>query len=774
MKTLTASFRAAMDSWGASPINLLEIDVPLNTTQTSLIGTLRYSDAPVSIENTQYQPLVIQWPGRLYNRVSGDLHTPDISDVQINLNNIRDNDLAPTSRLFLTRNLEGARMRMYRTFTGLVLADRDQVFQGEVKGPISWTEIELELNGVSGKFKNKLIGERISKPDYSSADTDVYGRIKPIVYGNVEKSNALAVGIGAFDVLASSATIDTTTLGVSDVSRFPASGPAKIGTITISYSGVNSILNYLTGVTGVVSVFNKGDAIWEVRTTYDYMVAGHAVQSIGNVWVNELLAPSTAITKDLANGLVKFLSQPIEQFLSEHLHAVQAPGLNTLRQYPTGHTGGGSALWYDGLESISAQRTADVAVHFSNTSYGIISDVFYWVMHSGSYADHAYVNDSGGRDLGAFSTWAGGNFQWQRFADPAPGSALWSDDLFIGISATIKAYIAEIYKEIVYVGATVERAQQIPALDFWRSAKVTADVYGYVDNTGSFTNVASTLIQRPDHIIKHLLVNVTSNNLLTEMHSSFIDAGSQFAVNSYIMSGVITEQDDVNQVLARLAFQSRCWFLIDDAGKPRLIYRQRTKTTDKVIDNAALSGEMNGQINIQYSQSPTEQVFHRISVLFNRDWSKEGKFQVIDNPDPFFQPRAGVEESFKDMYSTNNLFTRNRFGFREKTMLFDFVVSSLMAKHVVDYYAYLSQAPRSQFQFTTRLSCYDIERGDWIEIAYPGLDLYNQKFEVIEVEQSLEQRQMRFTVEGPELKQPVVFGKGLFGRKVFGAVTWRQ
>lgn len=712
MKTLTAGFLAEMVKVGAAPINVLEIDFPAPT------GTKYYSDKARTIGANTYVGMVAKWPDRVTMRVSDDPRTPDIGDLTIVLVN---SQATPESDIFNTINPEGSVARLYQTFDGLTLADRDLMFKGTVGG-VEWDEAELRITIISGIAKDKVLGTRVKAADYAAADPDEIGKIKPLVWGAVKNARSLAVAIGAFDLLRADVAAAATTVTLSDASRFPSSGNALIGTDTFAYTGKTG--NDLTGCSGVLA-HKKGDMVWESRTTYDFLMAGHAVKQVDAVRVNGLLVPAADYTIDLPNGLIKFSVQPISEFLSEHLHNVAGTGGSTLKQFPISTTPS-IPTWIDGIDDTHAAIIGEFTINFPNTDYGgTISAAYYWILHNGATARTFRVNEAAGRSLGTSATWAGGAFKWQRFADPTPASFTWADDIYCNSSPAPGIDIAEVYREVEYIGGLTEISKQVPGLDFWRGAVVTWDGQGRKDDaSGTITGTANALIERPDHVIKDILVNLLSYVSADIDATSFNDAGTQYGA-TYKFAGVYNQQMQARDFLAALALQARAWFWWDGGGKAHLTYRRTSKAADDTINNTEV---VDGSLSLARRQF--EDVRNRINVHYDFDWEQEqGRELIQDTHDP---DRIEQETPFKASVISEDATSQTNYGLKERSYFFPFVPSgnSAMAQDLADFYKTVLKDPKLQASFRTHLPYYDIERGDWFSLTYSHFGLTAKGLEI--------------------------------------------
>ena len=772
MKSLTANFTTEKNKRGTGPLSLLEIDLP------SPLGTLRLAGHDVTVGTDEYKGLVKEWPDRIYSRVSGDLHTPDIGDVRITLVNTGDGAMAPFMRYLQAVNPEGAAARIYQWFSGLVAADKDQVFTGVVRGPIEWNEETLSFDIVSGVSKDRLVGDRILASAYPSADLDEIGRILPIVYGTLENFPCLATAIGATDMLRSDLAEAAGTIELSDASRFPDSGDVIIGSDTITYTGKSG--DDLTGATGGLA-HKLGDVVWESRASYDFKIANQAVKSITDVRVNGLLIPGANYTADLADAQIEFNAHPINAFLSEHHHDV---GITHSHNISTSHSssgareqypnGGYSANWYDGNNETNAQIDAgsDRALTWPNTSYGTLDTVHWWLLlrnTSGSVRSLTVKRGAGGPTIGTLNLPANSGPSWYRVTD---AGASWSSDLGLYIAFT-GVYLHEGKRLAEYTpaapttsdtstGPTMdEDGKQVPGLDFWRGALVTCTVAGKEDDgSGTITGTPNALIERPDHVFKDFLINVLGHASGDIDSTSFDASGTEYNTLGYLFAGAITQPEQARDVLARLAFQCRSWFFWDTAGKAHLVLRELYAAPDKGIGREQIIAG-----SLRLMRTSTEDIRNKISLHYVRDYAVEGRPGIVD-PELPVELRE-PEKGFKSLSQSSNSGSDTDFGTKERAYYFDFVVADAMADDLAGFYLSLQAYPRSRVAFKTYLPNYELERGDRIGLTHTHFGLYAHNFELISVSQILgsgvsgRMDAIAFVAEGRAIKNQKIGGRSL-------------
>jgi hypothetical protein len=190
------------------------------------------------------------------------------------------------------------------------------------------------------------------------------GQTENIIYGRVEGVRCHAVNAGAATTLSTDID-DVQTEGIElslapDETPMPSPGTLQIGREKISYTGISG--NVLTGVTRGVSgtschSHKVGDTAYEVRQFYEFLVAGHAVGSIGDVYVGGVrvetgvtrLTETDGVAKLVLDNkftLEKSVSLDVDEGSHEHSGSVwTGPGTRTSSTRWTASTGPG---WTNG------------------------------------------------------------------------------------------------------------------------------------------------------------------------------------------------------------------------------------------------------------------------------------------------------------------------------------------------------------------------------------------------------------------------------------------
>lgn len=149
--------------------------------------------------------------------------------------------------------------------------------------------------------------------------------------------------------------------------------------------------------------------------------------------------------------------------------------------------------------------------------------------------------------------------------------------------------------------------------------KVSADIDGQSDDdSGTYTGVANALIERPDHICKHIIIDKCGKTS-DEIDSASYDASNAEYIkiaNDFNLGFALLKKPNVRELINRVAYQSRSmeyW----EAGVHHLVYIPDSYSTwDKVIDSNRI--DLN---QIWLSYTPRIEVKNTLSAFYHRDWS---------------------------------------------------------------------------------------------------------------------------------------------------------
>ncbi len=180
------------------------------------------------------------------------------------------------------------------------------LYRGAITHVANVTNEEIELEAVT-EFPQIPF---LIASDETITDPKDIGRRLPIVYGAMKKVPAISYDVGFATALAEAITdTQTGTIQVTDTTGFQTAGDARIGTEELHWTGKTATT--LTGVTRgqsgtTASAHQAGEVIVEIITAAVFVVAGHAVDAINDVYIRspytqEIVRITTAFTKTISD-----------------------------------------------------------------------------------------------------------------------------------------------------------------------------------------------------------------------------------------------------------------------------------------------------------------------------------------------------------------------------------------------------------------------------------------------------------------------------------------
>lgn len=169
--------------------------------------------------------------------------------------------------------------------------------------------------------------------DASITDPKDVGARLPIVYGAAKKIPCINYDVGFATTLAASIDEAASTLGVTGTTGFQSVGTGTLSGENISWGGktATSLTSVMRGLGGTSAVQHRaGEVILETITTAKFVVAGHAVLAIQDLYVispynGELVRVTSAYTKNVADvDLISGLTVATAEFSAANLKALVA------------------------------------------------------------------------------------------------------------------------------------------------------------------------------------------------------------------------------------------------------------------------------------------------------------------------------------------------------------------------------------------------------------------------------------------------------------------
>ncbi|MBW1711220.1 MAG: hypothetical protein JRJ73_15315 [Deltaproteobacteria bacterium] len=232
---------------------------------------------------------------------------------------------------------------------------------------------------------------------------------------------------------------------------------------------------------------------------------------------------------------------------------------------------------------------------------------------------------------------------------------------------------------------------------------VTANIEAYRDDgSGTYTGTPNALIQRCDHVFKHIwcaLLGAPSQDIDTV---SFTDSGTFFNTNGYTFSLLISRPVQAETLLMKLALQCRSRFFVSPAGKAKLMVRKSSQYSSHSI----LKNEIK-QDSMSVQRTAFEDLINYFMIYYDRDHSAE-----TNRPENY-----AANKPFSDATSIGRYGQQGWKGASD-VFLFDAVTSESMVNHVGAFLLDYHKAVRKMPEFSVFLDNCEVEPGDIITVTH--------------------------------------------------------
>lgn len=432
-------------------------------------------------------------------------------------------------------------VKLYLWAVGTDSADTDLKLWGEISDPIVYAGGVIRFDVISRQAKqwNQSLGRPIIFDDYPGADPDVIGQTAPILYGSHIDHECIAIDAGAITTLGASISATSTVLIITDAFGLNASGVVQIDDEHIEYkvrsAGLanGDVLAQLTrGANNTTAVsHDKGAVVAQVKTHYDYLIASHPIARVSRVMVDDVIQSGndfTILTNDNGVSKIRFKTRPLIRKSADievdedititasqpaHQHVLGTPVTSTTRQTGTRFN---NEITLNGMTS---RPGANNKVTFPALPNGTV----------GGFTEISLTASSAIQwEIGY---WSGGGIFSTRFWNVAASGSgtrtvrleVVRDDIWIRkVTSTSSVLLNTTNYRTVTVETTPSMTRITPVISTTRQGGinlignsvaetvigkvVTCDCSGYADDiSGSITGSANSIIQKPMHIIRHLL-----------------------------------------------------------------------------------------------------------------------------------------------------------------------------------------------------------------------------------------------------------------------------
>ncbi len=411
----------------------------------------------------------------------------------------------------------------------------------------------------------------INLSDYPNACEDL-GKTEPVIYGSDILVPALRIDWGAKTTLVADIDALVTSIELSDASRFPASGTLIVDDEEINYAFKNG--NMVSGcVRGAnataASPHRAGADTGEKRSRYDSLLAGHELQSVGDIFAEldgHLLRVTSGVTSVLEGGKQKLRAtrqvglKPVKDNigLAEASHTHGSSTTKVYRPASASHNSLGNVTW-SGTDSNVIDQSDSTYLKAVTSSVGLYSGsvTVNFPAYTGPQAARVYLCVSHHVELNypgvneyvkASANSVQNTLYYYQVGDSSrttqkfdvtigssvPASAVIS---FSSDSHVVTCQIFEVWLEIESdsTGSALSGVSKTGGLAATRFIdRFHAVVSGYKDPDGSYGG-QGTVIERPDHVIRHFLKTRSIFAGADIDLASFSQAGAAYA--GYVPAG---------------------------------------------------------------------------------------------------------------------------------------------------------------------------------------------------------------------------------------------
>ena len=758
MKSPSAQARAAIDSPHVEPIRLLTIAFESGLTLRLCDRVWGDPGEECRFDGELYEPLVIAWGDINRGAIDPVRYSVDPGEAGVTIDNtVPVGGAERFAALFAAHDPHYATAAIAEIFAGAQsAADQVDLFAGRIEDALDMAtdRVTLVLSGSELDIANRFDHTIITTDLFSSADPDDVGKMLGQGYGRLKRVPLRAVDAGNRTTLVADIGAADTSIPISDATGFPASGTVQIELEKITYTGItaNTLTGCARGQSGTTAQsHDSGSAVSEIQSEYVY-AWGHPIQMIEAVYVDRVRQSGnhtayTGLAGDEhpsypGRAIIAFTTMPslnrqinIDDQISvdqgDHQHGnltyttlfAESIRSNSGIEYPeripgnafdtqafvhNGASGtfnflgykdpGGTPVrWRVGLvyRRPVGSSEARIRSQFRASDGTLISRVS---LNHGDYAIHNAVS---AWESCAGVTWAeisAGYFTVSDYdisGNPINCCCTWLD-----VEHTVDSSPAD---GVLKLGTVVLSGNS--GADVVIGSEVAADIRGWQDDAlGTYTGTAFGLIERPEHICRHILMD-RCGLPDTAIGASYTAAGAFYAANSYRLGVAILERPNVRELLNQIAVQARSlefW----EAGVHHLAPSGNDVNVVKTLTAERLD---QGQIRLQYT--PRVDIVNRMAARYGREWS--GHNDAV--------------EADRAIVNAENTASIAKFGALEGEQLeFPFIIDAAQAQDVLDWRLKERAFPRLVAEMACGYYAGDLERGDAIGFDFAPGDVLDQ------------------------------------------------
>jgi hypothetical protein len=692
--------------------------------------TLYFSDRNIEVSEQKYEDYLEDLSG-IGEEIKRATSEGINADITLSFKNDRFRSYSYLIEIGESYPFEGAEVvikEVYLDDDG-VPSDVEVIFKGVLDEPKDIDLMGFKCSVSSMEFhKDRLWKQEvIDTTGYPNAYEDV-GKYEPIVYGSGVLMPALRVDWGARTTLKGQISASATSLELSDASRFPASGYIWIDEEKIYYlSKSGNVLDGLSrGQGGTTATAHRAGAdVWEHKAQYDSLLAGHELYSVGDIFAEiegKLWRVTSGVSAVYEGG--KHLLRATEQIrvkavedeidvddttdvsdgiaVSDDIEVTVAGATKTV--YPDSSTGGdnpGNSI--DGNEwsqnVLAAGETNTVG--FPDTSYGTIDKQYvYAILNAGDWSIGGFWTPS------SISASQRGEFRFQRTGGD------WGDPISFTPQQSTSVYEV-LYKEVEYTATTTKSGSAYRTGSVTKTGTVlktgtvisthTVDrfhavVSGYKDPDGNYGG-AGSLIERPDYVIKHFLVERMGFSLSGIDTASFDTAGSFYATKGYKFAFAVNDRIVPSEFLRQLAFECRSTLRYEKGRWYLDVIPDTAPESVKTITKEELAGK---GAKFRFRKTPWIDIANDLTAKFKKNYS-----------------RLGSESEWDSTVKQSDSASQAKYGIYPEELEFEAIRDAVMADDVLSHILLQRKTPLLVVEFPVFWEHFDLKVGDTIQIDNP-------------------------------------------------------
>jgi hypothetical protein len=616
LKSFPAEQLPLIERPDAAPVYFAHIYLPSET--------LYFSDRDFTFNGHRYESYLLNIPetAESIERFGGYLNI----SAQLTFRNLRFRSYAKLFDFFLATPIVKREMDLY------VLYLKDGVIPGSdvstLLHKLSFGEFkrkqaetfDVTLFSVLFALDQRKLFPQINRNSWPMAAPADIGKFENRCVGSIRDVPCHCVETGAVSTLAADVAANAGTIYLTEVDypvAFPSSGTIQLGIGTITYTGKNSSLKCLTGCTWSFPARNqkRGEPVWEIKSTYKYLVDAGVVKAVTNVKAAGVKIPDASRTitlNDNGKTTISFTQRALLKNQGAHSHS----GALIEKYYPTGSAfsaspGMGASGFAAYLKDGDLSSFCHVGVTGSTGGALIANFDATFPVYAGATPDRVYAcivcDDDVGFLCGEYfaltlpqglyigtAGYAQGKFTWRGLLTGTSVPTTLRVTAYTGQGTPVNPckIIANVYE--MWLELEFDSMPSGGENAVWSALvpQVTADVEGYPDTSGDYTGVANALIQGPADVLKYLLVGILGRSL-SEMDASFGTVRTTMAARisgGYKLAALLSKLgNSPMEIVKAIQEQSRCR-LREDGGKFKLSFDPMPTYSKSVLDSLPTNG----------------------------------------------------------------------------------------------------------------------------------------------------------------------------------------